>query len=295
MSNSKIPNFMIIGAAKCGTTTLHHLFSQHPQIYLPQAKETHFFDLDYQYEKGKSFYLNTYYSKVNKQHKVIGDATPSYLRFPSKVIPRIKSTIGDDDMKFFVMLRDPVQRAWSHYLHTVRIAEETLDFDEALRLESQRLEENPTKWVGYFNDGLYAQQLKPWLEHYPRESFRIFKLDDLKDNAEETLKICFDFLEVDTRTSSIDFSGKNLRQTMRSPTLMRLIRGKFQGSQLIKNVIPFHIRRRIVDNLVSINARVVSKEETLLGSDLANQLRERYRPSVDELETLLDRDFSQWK
>ena len=109
-----LPNFMCLGAAKSGKTTLYDILKQHPDIYLPSFKEPHFFDIHDNYNNGIDWYMKNYYSKSN--FKAIGDFTPSYF-FEKEAPKRIYDALSKD-IKFIVILRHPVDRAYSHYLHS---------------------------------------------------------------------------------------------------------------------------------------------------------------------------------
>jgi hypothetical protein len=165
-----LPNFLCLGAPKAGTTSLFEILKQHPEIGLSSFKETHFFDTDINWNKGKKWYSDSYFSTL-KTIKRIGEFTPSYL---SKEIcaQRIKDTLGDK-VKFVVILRNPIDRAFSHYLHTSRDEYEKLSFEEALQLEPIRLkkfleEEDYLSYLrnSYFHQGLYAEMLERYLKYF---------------------------------------------------------------------------------------------------------------------------------
>ena len=125
-----LPNFMCIGASKSGTTSLYDILKQHSNIFLPTFKEPHFFDISPVYEHGISWYDKTYFSGVKKE-KCIGDFTPTYL-FDKYAPERILSSLGKN-VKFIIILRNPVDRAYSHYLHSKRDLHEHLSFEDALK------------------------------------------------------------------------------------------------------------------------------------------------------------------
>ena len=125
-----LPNFMCIGASKSGTTSLYDILKQHSDIFLPSFKEPHFFDIPLVYQNGIEWYKKTYFQSV-KNEKCIGDFTPTYL-FDEHAPERILNDLGVN-MKFIIILRNPVDRAYSHYLHSKRDLHEHLSFEDALK------------------------------------------------------------------------------------------------------------------------------------------------------------------
>lgn len=292
IAHVRYPNFMIIGAAKAGTTSLHMYLSQHPEIYLPKEKETHFFDWDDLYNKGLDFYLDHFYVGAEK-FPARGDATPSYLHLPNKVIPRIQQAFGDYSLRFIVLLRDPIARAWSHYLHMVRIGEETLSFEDALHAEAERLSKMPDRWFGYYRDGLYATQLSAWFDAFGREAFAIHLLDELSSNPLFVLKDICRFLKVSPEFQPVLFRANQAGEA-RSRLLMRMLVVDIPGKQWLKSLVPPHARRRIRVALRSWNTRPMEKRPRM-NTETEVWLRNRYEPSVRELEDLLGRSFEQWR
>ena len=128
-------NFMCIGAVKSATTSLFQILKQHPLISVSSFKEPHFFDNSDNYKKGKEWYLKNYFSNIDSS-QVIGEFTPTYLS--SNLSPkRISETFGTN-IKLIVILRNPIDRAYSHYLHTKRDEHEDLGFIDAVKNENYR-------------------------------------------------------------------------------------------------------------------------------------------------------------
>lgn len=288
----RLPNFFLLGAAKAGTTSLYDYLRQHPEIYLPDAKEPHFFDYPGQYAHGVKWYVERYFRHADR-FPARGEATPSYLSHPD-VLARMRETYGDRSPRFLVLLRDPVRRAWSHFRHRVRNAEETLPFDEALAAERTRLQENPDLWAGYFNDGLYAHHLERWWRVFPRDAFLILWTSDLAADAAGVVRKVLEFLGVDPSVE-IDVGGrKNRAAAPRSRALMRFIARPSLLRRIATAVVPRHVRRRVVEWIRSRNVRrdVPSDPIPLEGED---HLRERYAPDVRRLEELTGRELEAWR
>ncbi|NEQ36106.1 MAG: hypothetical protein F6K40_07340 [Okeania sp. SIO3I5] len=207
------PNFIIIGAQKCGTTSLYKYLTKHPQILPATKKEVHFFDLNF--DKGMSWYYS-HFSQKETQNKIItGEASPYYIFHPHAP-QRISQSLPD--IKLIVLLRNPVDRAVSHYYHNrqFRKLREPLSFEEAIQQESSRIEPEINKiiadenykslshrYYSYLSRGIYIQQLVEWMKFFPRQSFLILKSEELWENPGQKMKQVWDFLGVPSQTQEI--------------------------------------------------------------------------------------------
>ena len=294
MSNKMhVPNFFILGATKSGTTSLHHYLNQHPEIYLPQEKEVQFFIDDQLFSRGLEYYRKYYFPGVEKE-QVVGEATPLYFHRPDIVIPRLHSTLSSDSLKFIIVLRDPVKRAWSHYLHMCRLGEETLSFEEAMEVEPERMKDQPIGWYSYFSDGLYATLLSQWFKSFDRDQFLVLTFDELSVDLNNTLRRIFSFLEVDSSMTIADLSVKNEAGMARSRWLMAMLMGRFPGARLFKALFPLHFRRKIGMQLRHLNTKRPDNPEEL-DAVMEIKLRKRYASDINHLESLLQRSLSSWK
>jgi hypothetical protein len=137
------PSFIVVGAAKSGTSSLAHYLMQHPKIYMPD-RELHFFDARGGYadrwKYGVEWYENQFASADS--HHLCGEKTPTYAYIPS--VPKRMNAVVPD-IKLIWILRDPVYRAYSNYWHAVCEGVELLDFDEAVRMESERIKNDISK------------------------------------------------------------------------------------------------------------------------------------------------------
>ena len=218
------PNFFIIGAQKCGTTSLYDYLVQHPQVLSARYKELHFFD--YYYQKGEAWYRRRLPSKAqmrearkNGDTRVItGEATPCYMVFP-QTPERVYRFVPE--VKLIVLLRNPVDRAFSQYQmnrakETVldtetgqMVVREPLSFGDAIAAEDERmktafelLKRDPWsrgQWFqmhSYKTRGLYAQQLRRWLQFFPREQMLILDSSKFYKNTDEVYARVLDFLSL---------------------------------------------------------------------------------------------------
>ena len=238
-----LPTFMCIGAAKSGTTTLYDILRQHPEVYLPSFKEPHFFDIPDVYAKGIHWYKETYYNSV-KTEKCIGDFTPSYF-YEEESANRILQNLGKE-LKFIVILRNPVDRAYSHYLHSLRDERESLIFTAAIDLEKERLQVYNTK-TDYLNNlrhsyvaqGQYGKMLQSYLKHFPIENFLFIHFEeDFIRNRKQTIDKVYDFLRLDT-SFQFDVNIKsNPASRARSKTVKRLMQKTGWWRKALKSLLP---------------------------------------------------------
>lgn len=175
-----LPNFLIIGAQKSGTSAIYHCLRKHPDIFLPDKKEIHFFSDDYKYKKGLSYY-ESFFSGY-KGEKAIGEATPRYL-YEEKVPERIAKNL--QDVKLIVCLRNPIHRAFSAYWMNYKRGTEVLEFESALK-------QNPI----YIEFGFYYRGLMRYLDFFSEERILVLIYEDLTNNPEKFYKMIFKFLNV---------------------------------------------------------------------------------------------------
>ena len=193
-----LPNFLVVGAQKAGTTSLHHYMKGHPDICLPDQKETKFFGLEEKYRKGIEFYQHKYFSECDGR-PAVGEIDPEYMYFV-EAYERIKSHLDMKRLKLLFVLRNPIERAFSHYLMTYRRGLEPLPFDEAIDAEAERVvkSEDDNLHYSYVARGFYLEQILRFHESVCKERMHFILSEDLKQNPEGVLENLFRFLEVDT-------------------------------------------------------------------------------------------------
>ena len=247
-----LPDFIIIGAGQCGTTSLYNYLIQHPNIYPSSKKEINFFD--YNFDKCISWYKLHFQTKFQKFFKtqickknfLTGEATPHYLFNPS-VPKRVQKTLPK--IKLIVILRNPVDRAYSHYSKDVTLGRQTLSFTEIINHE-EKLKETPIKnnntensnlyniWNSlYFGRGIYVDQLKNWLDVFPRDQFLILKTEDMNADLTKTLNKVFQFLNI-SKFQVKDIKRTNVGKYEKMDQSTRKILIKFykqHNQQLYKN------------------------------------------------------------
>lgn len=195
---TRLPNFIGIGAPKCGTTWLANCLRQHPDIYLPPAKELVFFDYG-DFDQRLDDYLEHFDGVAGE--RAIGEFTTRYLA-SERPAPRIREMIPET--KLIVCLRNPVEQIYSHYWHLLRQnfhqaePQPALSFEQALERFTWKLKEPARYW----------KQLQFWLKHFDRQQFLVLLFEDIKEHPESTLRTTYEFLGVDR-----DFVPKSVSDT----------------------------------------------------------------------------------
>ena len=195
-----LPDAVIIGAQKCGTSSLHGYLTQHPQVIAPLRKEVHYFDVNYM--RGESWY-RAHFGRAGEPGLNI-DSSPYYLFHPLAA-ERMRALLPR--AKLIVLLRDPVRRAYSQYWHEHGKNREPLDFEGALAAESSRVDEAHRRLANceitasrehqihsYVARGRYAEQLERWLQFYPREQLLVLRFEDMVQDPLETLNFTLAWL-----------------------------------------------------------------------------------------------------
>ena len=187
-----LPEFLGLGTQKGGTTTLHRLLEQHPDVYLPACKEVHFFDQNH--DEGEGWYRNHFANA--EPHQRCGEITPFYLFHPD-VPGRIHNLLPKARM--VVLLRDPVERAISQVFHAQRLGFEPLPIDQALAAEQDRLATgDPYSFQkhSYLSRSRYLEQLDRYEALFPKEQLLILRSEDLFSNPERVWQQLLSFLEL---------------------------------------------------------------------------------------------------
>ncbi|MEC4983318.1 MAG: sulfotransferase domain-containing protein [Oscillatoria sp. PMC 1068.18] len=202
----RLPDFIIIGVAKGGTTSLFQYLATHPQIAFSTAKETDYFYKHF--DKGLSWYKSYFPLQqwLTNSHTLVGEATPDYFCRSRTVPKRIENLLPD--AKLIVLLRNPIDRAYSHYAHRRRKgAEKESDFAKVAIAEMQQLTEKlaafnqdnshkPSIACYHLATGLYIIHLQSWLEHFPPEQLLILQSEDLFSQPNQIVNQVTNFLDL---------------------------------------------------------------------------------------------------
>jgi hypothetical protein len=198
-----LPSALVIGAQRGGTTSIFNYLIQHPDVLAPLGKEIHYFD--FHYARGVKYYRGRFpYTRQLRNGVMTLDATPYYFVHP--LVPQRAAQLLPQ-VRLIALLRNPIERAFSHYQHEVRGGREPLSFVEALDREAERLageeerlrsEPDYYSWnhhrYSYTHRGLYIQQLRRWLEHYPRSQLLVLQSEALYRDPAATMAVVHRFL-----------------------------------------------------------------------------------------------------
>jgi Sulfotransferase domain len=227
-----LPNFLVLGAQKAGTTALYEYLRRHPQVTGPSWKEVSFFDRHW--ARGESWYRGNFPNRARTRGKLVGEASPSYV-FHRLAPQRVQELVPD--ARLIVIVRNPVDRALSQYNHEVALGREPLRFEEALDAEEERLrgeEERMAADPRYFSRewwshtykarGRYAEQLERWLAVFPREQLLVLPSDDLGSDPARAHAQVLEFLgATPQRLDSYPRVYERDYEPMRSATRERLV------------------------------------------------------------------------
>ena len=202
-SMRKLPDFLIIGGQKCGTSSFYKNLVKHPQVQPCYQKETHYFDVNY--DKGIRWY-RSFFPLSSKSNRITGEASPYYIFHP-QVPERVHRELPE--IKLITLLRNPVDRAYSHYSRRYQRGTESLSFEDAIAEEEDRIREDLMKMMedpyyygyshrkfSYLSRGRYVEQLEKWLEYFPRDQLHVIKSEDFFSNPSEVFHGVEEFLGI---------------------------------------------------------------------------------------------------
>ena len=287
---SKKLNFMCVGVQKAGTSTIHDILNQHPDLSLPIYKETHFFCEDEKFEKGLQYYFDFFFKSTDS--KYLGEIDPEYSFFKDSA-KKIHYAFGE--IKVVFILRNPVDRAFSHYLMTKRRGLENLSFQRALEDENERLVSDfDNTHFSYASRGLYLDQIINYETVFGKDNVEVLLFDDLIQNRSVFFKKLTGFIGLDYFDYNFDVKSnpasvsknKKLSEFIYRPNRFKKAVGKLVPSKSIKNKIMFFIERN--------NLKETTKEDLTL--DEKKRVYETYfKKEVKALEGKLMVDLTKWK
>ncbi len=297
----RMPNFLIIGAAKAGTTALYYYLKQHPQIFMSPVKEPNFFALEGQKPNfrgpGDGEAINRFSITDIEAYQAlfegaenalaVGEASPLYLYSPDAP-KRIRRHIPN--AKLIAILRNPVDRAYSAFLHLLRDGREPhTDFRKALLEEERRIQEHWEHIWHYKAVGFYYIQLMRYYDLFDRDQIRIYLYEDLKEKPIELSRDVFRFLGVNADFKPDMSLRFNVSGVPRNKIIHAFLSKPHPIKSLFKPLIPVKLRQRLV---VTLRNRNLAKPEFPIA--VRRELVELYREDILKLQALIKRDLSHW-
>tara|TARA_B100000965_G_scaffold367681_1_gene353809 strand:+ start:387 stop:1277 length:891 start_codon:yes stop_codon:yes gene_type:complete len=292
-----LPNLLIVGAAKSGTTSLHNYLSQHPDVFMSKHKEPHFLINN---EIGLSRipkginkindYSNLFLNSENYKYR--GESSAMYLQFPEIAIKNIKKYL-DKHVKIIIMLRNPVDRAFSGYQHVKRYnTDENLDFPKAIDQCEDRYLKNikMTPASRYINVGMYHDFVKKFINDFPNQT-HIIIYDDFVNNTTEELDKVFDFLQIEKININTSKHYMVGGWQWKNQYFKNMFLNKNIFKYLIKIVVPFKSGRLF---LIKLFKHIFTSSVEKMEKKTRQNLEDIYREDVKKLSHLLGRDLNFW-
>ena len=283
-----LPNFLIIGAPKAGTTSLKYALAEHPEVFMAPDKpvsEPHF--LSYGADRWPSWAIKdqaTYEALFDEagDAKAIGEKSTWYMfseAAPTQALELLP------DVKAIAMLRDPVGRAYSSYRFNLQLGmDDVQSFDEALALEASRTAQGRGFDLRYFEAGLYTDQLQRWFDAFGRERVLVLVFEDLITDPGCHLREASAFLGIDA-TREVEPGHRNKTTSVRSPKVLRMA----NKARIELSWLPGPIKKLASGAVTRLNSS--DKPPPDLRPETAKALAERYIEDVAKLSQVLDRDL----
>ena len=293
----KLPNFIIIGVQKAGTTSIYNYLKQHPQVYMSSVKETNFFERDWQdvrsqkgeRPRGRIDTFEKYTQLFNGvTHEIaIGEASPNYLFHHQESAPRIKKYLPQ--VKLIAILRNPVERAYSDYLMHMR------DAIGKPRSLAEQVKSSPESSFTLLK-GRYHNQLKHYFDEFGPDTVKVYLYHELCENAVKLMQDMYCFIGVDGTFSPNTATKAQVAKIPKNKMLNTLIKTKnpvrsFAASAL-RLFFPEAVRRKLRSGIIEINLQ--DKESAPLSSSDRQLLLDYYHEDILKLQDLLQRDLSVW-
>jgi hypothetical protein len=279
-----LPNLIIIGAQKCGTSALHQYLGLHPDIFMSEEKELNFFLEDKNWPRGREWYE----SNFTVPAKIHGEASPDYTKYPKVqgVAARMHSLVPD--AKLIYMVRHPIDRIVSQYIHDRGSGVETRSLSDALRGNGTV----PMDSTRFIHRSSYFMQLQQFLPYYPKDRVLVLTQEDLLRNREETLRAAFRFLGVNETFQSEAFSTlvhESAGKTARNRFGRALSMGRERG--LLRRMPP-GLRSRAEKLVKSLTLSKVEKPQ--LDPGLRRELLRILEPDMNQFRAFTGRQFESW-
>lgn len=291
-----MPNFLIVGAAKSGTTSLYEYLRQHPDVFMPRWKELSFFIGDPHGPLHKVKKPRFYYRLFGKTRgeSAVGEASTGYL-YDESAPEQIREILGI--VKIIIILRDPVDMSYSLYNHQVRKEGETLKaFEAALEAEGSRRNDPSFRkkcygWHAnyyYYHRGLYSGQVKRYFDIFGKSNVMILLFESL---VKDPLDVCgkvFRFLGVDDSFVPQIRVHNPAGEVLNFPSFWR-------DRSLLQKTISFVFSRNLIRKIPHLLRNIKKREHKPINPETAERLRDRFHGDICRLERLIDNDLSAWK
>ncbi|MGB5897575.1 MAG: sulfotransferase domain-containing protein [Geitlerinemataceae cyanobacterium] len=293
----RLPNFLIIGAAKAGTTTLYEYLCRHPQIFMSTPKEPEFFARDENYARGIDWYSSLFDNA--QPHQICGEASTIYTRSPQ--FPHTAARIAQHipQAKLIYLMRHPVDRAYSHYVQRIKTAQNKKEKLEVGETFEERIERESF----FIDSSNYVLQIEQYLRFFQPESFLFLLMKDVTSNSAETLKQVCRFLEIDDtidllNPAAITANQAKTHETWFVRSRMTAPLKRIPGVSQVASALPQNVRDLAYNFLNNLPYKSKIKKKyvpTPMLAETRQKLLETFREPNQQLAQFLDRDLSRWK
>ncbi|MBA3646969.1 MAG: sulfotransferase [Chitinophagales bacterium] len=287
----KLPNFFIVGAPKAGTTSLYYYLDKHPEVFMSPIKEPNYFSYNetvaqdlYHKEKGVGTlkeYLELF--KNVKNEKIIGEASVSYLYYPS--VPQ-KIYDFNADSKIVIVLRNPVDRAFSHYFMEHKLGYVHAPLEKIL-LNNLKHKHAHLYYQQYVKLGIYTPQVKRYLDIFGKDRVKIFIYEDLDLSKEKMIRELFDFLSID-KSILPDLNQKHNSYSTPRNEVIRFLYAQKTLRSMARKILPAGKVDKVKSFFLSSSKKKEKHEEAVA------VMKNIFRPDIIELEKLLNKNLSSW-
>lgn len=282
MARGRLPNFLVIGSMKCGTTSLHKYLESHPQISMAPTTDVRFFSTTWNWKKGLDWYRSLFAD--SQDAAAVGEVSPTYTSYPyEREIPqRIAEVLPG--VRLIYLVRDPLARIRSHYQHNFLTGQESLPINAALLRKPL-----------YLYRSQYAMQLDQYRTFFPEESILVIRTEDLRDSRVATMQRVFRFLEVDADWESPVFDRKAHQTSAKEDEGFRgLVKEAIERNRVLAEFgwptlaldLSRRWRRKRKARDIDANAAV--------SDDVTEFLTLQLIPDVERLHSYLGPDFNGW-
>ena len=301
--SKNLPNFLLVGAAKCGTSSLHKYLEQHPEIFMSKVKEPRFissqvtpFPLNGPGDhKVEAWYVKKYEDYVKlfegaDGYPAIGESSADTLYFYKGTIQVIKRYLGDP--RIIIVLRHPVKRAFSAYQHLVRDLREELSFEEGLKEEPNRIRNNWELIYHYTAASLYYDSVKAFTDNFT--NVKVILTEDQEKRPQQVIRDIFRFLNVDPNCDVNTEMRYNISGKPKSQWLHQFF---FQGNMARRLAQPIVRTLFSPETRLRIALKIQEKNLTrmTINPQTKSRLQEYFEADIRKLEGLLNRDLSVWR
>ena len=298
MKKQNKPDFLIVGAGKSGTTSLFHYLDENSKIHIPEFKECRFFsqmpqetrvlggvnNLNDRVENPED-YFNLFF---NCQDKVCGDISPDYLYYYEESIKNIKKYL-DDSVKIIIILRNPVDRAYSLYAHRIKDGTENLSFEKGVEVENDRIKNNWMWGYHYVHSSFYYDAVKAYKDNFP--NVKVYLFEDLLHDENFFDDLC-GFIGVEPHKmpdKKYNVSGHPKNKFIHK----FLTEEKFPLRRALAPVVKLFLSDYQIEKMMGV-AKGKNLKKVPMKPETRDMLKKTFREDIIKLEKLIDRDLSAW-